>query len=151
MSKASLTGSDTVVINDRNFADFADGDCVTLDFEGDIADAKTGKNGNTIYSINETGRLCTMTVRLLRGSVDDKYLNKLLEQQSANFAGFVLMFGEFVKRVGDGAGNVLQDTYIVSGGIFTKRVNAKMNVEGDVEQSVSVYTMKFSNSPRALT
>ena len=151
MLKASLTGSDTIVINDRNFADFADGDCVTLDFEGDIADAKTGKNGNTIYSINETGRLCTMTLRLLRGSVDDKYLNKLLEQQSANFAGFVLMFGEFVKRVGDGAGNVLQDTYIVSGGIFTKRVNAKMNVEGDVEQSVSVYTMKFSNSPRALT
>jgi len=149
--KTSLTGSDTVVINDRNFADFAEGDVATLDFENNIAELKTGKNGNTIYAINETGRQCTVVLRVLRGSSDDKYLNNLLEQQSANFSGTVLMFGEFVKRVGDGLGNVLQDTYILSGGILTTRVGAKSNVEGDTEQSVSVYNMKFSNAPRALT
>lgn len=151
MSVKSLSGSDTIVINGRNIVDVADGDCLKLAFENDIADLKTGKNGNTIYALNETGRQCLVTMRLMRGSSDDKYFNRLLEQQTANFAGFVLMFGEFVKRMGDGQGNILDDTYIMSGGIFTKRVDAKMNVEGDIEQSVSVYTMKFSNSPRALT
>ena len=32
-----------------------------------------------------------------------------------------------------------------------KQVEGKSNVEGDTEQSVAIYMMKFSNAPRALT
>jgi hypothetical protein len=74
-----------------------------------------------------------------------------LAAQDQNFAGTVLMIGEFVKKIGDGAGGIANDTYITSGGIFLKRVNAKSNVEGDTGQSVSEYKMKFSNAPRTIT
>lgn len=151
MSTISLTGSDTVVVNGRVFADFADADIAALTFPNDIAQVKTGKNGNAIYALNESGRQSELVIRVIRGSSDDKFLQNLLTQQQSNFAGFVLMYGEFVKRVGDGQGNISADTYIVSGGIFTKQVEAKSNVEGDTEQSVSIYHMKFSNSPRVIT
>lgn len=151
MSALALSGSDTVMINNRVFADLADGNCVELAFPNDIANVKTGKNGNSIYGLNETGKQCEVKVRVIRGSADDKFLNGLLAQQQANFAGTVLMFGSFIKKLGDGQGNITSDTYIMSGGIFTKIPEAKTNVEGESEQSVSVYTMKFSNAPRVIT
>ena len=151
MSTIALSGSDTININDRVFADLADGDCVKLTFPNEIASVKTGKNGNSIYGLNESGKQADLEIRLIRGSADDKFMNGLLAQQQANFAGFVLMIGEFIKKLGDGAGNISSDTYIVSGGVFTKQVEGKTNVDGDTEQSVSMYTLKFSNSPRVIT
>lgn len=151
MSTVALSGSDTVVINGRVFHDLAEGNCVELKFPNDIAQVKTGKNGNSVYALNESGKQCEMDLRLVRGSSDDKFMNALLTQQQANFAGFILMQGEFVKQVGDGQGNILNDTYVTSGGIFVRQVDAMSNVEGDVAQSVSIYKLKFSNAPRALT
>lgn len=146
-----MTGSDTISINNRIFDDLADGDAVNLTFPNDMAVLKTGKNGNTIYALNESGRQAEVTLRVIRGSSDDRFLNNLLSQQQANFASFVLMNAEFIKRIGDGEGNVLSDTYVCSGGIFGKRVEAKSNVEGDTEQSIAMYTLRFANSPRAIT
>lgn len=151
MSTIALSGSDTMTLNNRLFADFADGNCIEITFESDIASVKTGKNGNSIYGLNETGKQATVKIRLIRGSSDDKFMNGLLAQQQANFAGFPLMIGSFIKKLGDGQGNVTSDTYIMSGGVFTKQVEAKTNVDGEAEQSVSLYTMKFSNAPRVLT
>ena len=151
MASVALTGADTISINNRIFNDLADGDVGALTFPNDIAQVKTGKNGNSIYSLNESGRQSELVVRVVRGSYDDKFLNGLLVQQQANFAGTVLLIGELVKKLGDGKGNISSDTYILSGGVFTKQVEAKINVEGDTEQSVSIYHIKFSNSPRAIT
>jgi len=151
MSTVALSGSDTVTINNRVFADFADGDCAELTFPNDIAAVKTGKNGNAIYGLNTTGRQCEFKLRLIRASADDKFLNGLLANQQLDFASTVLMIGQFVKKIGDGAGTVVSDTYDVSGGVFVKQVEGKTNVEGDTNQSVSVYTIKFSNAPRAIT
>lgn len=151
MAAIALSGSDTVSINNRIFSDFADGNCAELTFPNEIATVKTGKNGNSIYGLNETGRQAELKLRLIRGSSDDKFMNGLLAQQQQNFAGFPLMIGEFIKKLGDGKGAISNDTYIVSGGVFTKQVEAKMNVEGDSEQSVSIYTMKFSNAPRVIS
>lgn len=151
MATVAMSGSDTITINNRLFADLADGNCVELTFPNDIANVKTGKNGNSIYGLNETGKQAELKMRLVRGSSDDKFMNGLLAQQQANFAGFPLMFGSFIKKLGDGAGLITSDTYIVSGGIFTKQVEARTNVDGESEQSVSIYTMKFSNAPRVLT
>lgn len=151
MSTIALSGNDTVVLNNRIFADFADGNVVELTFPQDIAQVKTGKNGNSIYGLNETGKQCELKMRIIRGSPDDIFLNNLLVQQQNNFAGTILMQGEFIKKLGDGTGNITNDTYIVSGGVFQKQVEALSNVEGDALQSVAVYMMKFTNAPRAIT
>ena len=151
MSLAALSGNDTAVINNRSFADFADGNIVELTFQSDIAQVKTGKNGNSIYGLNTTGFQCEVKVRLIRGSSDDIFMNNLLVQQNNNFAGFPLMIGQFIKKIGDGQGNITSDTYILSGGIFNKQVEATSNVEGDSAQSVAIYMLKFANSPRAIT
>lgn len=151
MSTVAMSGSDTIVLNNRLFTDLADGNCVELTFPNDIAQVKTGKNGNSIYGLNESGKQAEAKIRIVRGSSDDKFLNNLLAQQQSNFAGFALMIGQFIKQIGDGAGNIGSDTYILSGGVFTKQIEGKTNVEGDTEQSVAIYTLKFSNAPRALT
>lgn len=151
MSTVAMSGSDTIKINSRILADLADADCVALTYPNDIASVKTGKNGNSVYGLNESGKQSELVLRVIRGSADDKFLNNLLSQQQLNFAGFVLMNGEFVKKVGDGQGNIALDTYITSGGIFSKAVEAKSNQEGDSEQSISIYHLKFSNSPRVIT
>lgn len=151
MSRVALSGADTTMINNRILADLADGNCVELTFPNEIAQVKTGKNGNSIYGLNESGKQCEVRLRVVRGSDDDKFLNNLMAQQQGNFAGFALMIGQFVKQIGDGSGKITSDTYIMSGGIFTKQIEAKSNVEGDTEQSISIYTIKFSNAPRVLT
>ena len=131
MGTIAMSGSDVVQINNRVFADLADGDFANLTFPNEIGNVKTGKNGNSIYSFNATGLQCDFVLRLIRGSADDKFMNNLLSQQNSNFAGFILMLGEFIKKMGDGLGNISNDTYIMSGGIFTKSVEARGNAEGD--------------------
>lgn len=147
----TLTGQDTIIINNRILSDLANADAATLDFPTDLATVTTGKNGNTIYALNESGKQADVVLRVLRGSEDDKFLNSLLVQMLANFAGFVLMTGEFTKKLGDGKGSILKDTYILSGGVISKGVAAKTNTEGDAEQGISIYNLKFSYTPRALT
>ncbi len=151
MSAVSLTGNDTININGRILTDLVDENVVELTFPNEIATVKTGKNGNSIYALNTTGQQCEVKIRILRGGSDDQFLNNLLIQQQNNFSAFILMIGQFIKKVGDGLGNITSDTYILGGGIFTKQVEGKSNTVGDTEQSVSIYMMKFSNAPRAIT
>lgn len=150
MGAVGMSGSDTLNVNGRILADLADGEVAALTFPNDIANVKTGKNGNSLYALNESGRQCEFKLRVIRGSDDDKFMNNLMANQINNFAGFPLMFGEFIKRVGDGKGNIANDTYLTSGGVFVKRVEAKSNVEGEVDQSVAEYHIKFSNNTRVI-
>lgn len=151
MPTVALSGADTLTLNNRVFTDFADATYAELTFPNDIANVKTGKNGNSIYGFNESGKQCELKLRLIRASADDKFLNGLLAAQQNNFAGSVLMIGQFVKSIGDGAGNIQSDTYVTSGGVFTKQVEGKSNAEGDTDQSMAMYTIKFSNAPRVIT
>ena len=146
----SLTGRDTININGVIFNDLADGDCAALTFPNDLSVLKTGKNGNTLYAFNYTGRQCQLVLRVIRGSSNDKYLNQLLSIYKQNPAGFTLIVGELVKNVGDGAGNIISDTYTLSGGTFKKETEVKENADGDTEQSVAIYTLTFSNAPRSI-
>jgi len=150
MPTIALSGNDTISINNRIINDLADGNCVELTFPNDIAQVKTGKNGNTIYGFNTTGQQCEAKMRVIRGGADDKYLNNLIIQQNLNFQSTVLNFGQFIKKIGDGQGNVTNDTYVMGGGVFVKQVAAQSNVEGETNQSVSEYMIRFSNAPRAI-
>ena len=151
MSKSvSLTGNDVIKINNRIFSDLADADAVTLTFPNDLAVVKTGKNGNAIYAKNETGNQAEVVIRVLRGSSDDKYLNNELNTMKNDFSGYVLLNGEFIKKIGDGQGNITNDTYLCTGGVPSKQVEAKSSAEGDTEQSVSVYTIRFAVCERTI-
>jgi hypothetical protein len=145
----SLTGNDTVVLSGRVLTNFGDADNATLTFPSDIAAVKTGKNGNAIFALNTMGLQAEMVLRIIRGSQDDLFLNGILSTQLLDFSSFVLLTGQFIKRIGDGQGNVQNDTYLVAGGVFMKQVEAKSNVEGDTEQSLAIYHVKFSNVGRA--
>jgi hypothetical protein len=151
MGAVSLTGSDTLTINNYLFVGLADGNCVELTFPNDVAQVKTGKNGNVIFGLNESGRQGESTVRVLRGSDDDKFLNNLLAQQLANFAGTVLNIGQYIKKVGNGLGAIASDTYIVSSGVIQKQPEAKTNVEGETEQSVTIWKLRWGNVVRVIT
>lgn len=150
MGSVALTGNDVAIIDSRILRDFADGDTVVLDVPNNLAEGKAGKNGNMIYAYNASGRIVNVTVRVLRGSADDKYLNSRLQEYINDPASFVLVAGEFIKRSGDGAGNITAETYRLDGGVFQKMPGGKENVAGDTEQAVAIYVITFANSQRAL-
>jgi len=151
MSVQAVTGQDTLQINDRVLTDLADGDVTSISFPNEIVSVKTGKNNNTIYAKNETGKNADLIIRVVRGSADDKFLLNLKIQQDHNFASFVLLSGSLFKQVGDGLGNVTSDLYPLSGGVFSKNIDVKDNVEGDTEQAVAVYNIRLALAERSLT
>ena len=156
MASASLTGNDTILLsfNDPTtlipIVDLGNGDVAALTFPNELVGVTTGKNGNSLYALNETGNQADLVLRVLRGSKDDKTLNSKLATLTANFGGFILMNCQLIKKVGDGLGNITNDIYNLSGGIISKRVEATSNVEGNTDQSIAVYSLKFTNSPRSL-
>ena len=146
----ALTGNDSIIIDGLPLVDLANGDVGTLTFPNDLTSATTGKNGNSIIAINETGKIAELSIRVLRGSSDDKTLNSKMKTMEADLPSFTLLTGSIVKRIGDGISNVTEDTYALSGGTFSKRVETTSNVEGDIEQGVSIYNIRFTNSSRNL-
>lgn len=151
-----LTGEDTHAIGSiglapRVLADFGDGDVATLDFPNNLVEAKTGKNGNTIYSFNASGKICTYIVRVLIGSDDDKFFNSEMNKYFLNPASYVLLGGEFVKKAGDGKGNITNILYSFDGGIIQKMPNTKDNVGGDTEQNIAIWQIIFANTNRAIS
>jgi hypothetical protein len=150
LGTVSLTGSDTVVINGRVLHDFANGDVATLTFDGDLVKATPSKNGNVIYSLDVAGLMSKLELKLLLGSPDDRYINSLLAGQIRDLSTVVLASGSFVKRVGDGQGNVTNVIYNTLGGVVQKFPGAKINTSGDSEQSVAVWMFQFGNNSRAL-
>ena len=146
----SLTGADTIVINGRLLTGLATGDVADLTFPNELMKVKTGKNGNSIYALDATGKQADLKVRLIRGSLDDKFLNSLLMRMEADPPSFILLSASLLKRSGDGMGMSTQDNYIVAGGVFTKKPGVKSNVEGDTDQAVVEYEIKFTNSKRAI-
>ena len=156
MGGVSLTGKDTLAIGAtgaalRILADLADGDTANLDFPNNLVEAKNGKNGNVIYAFNATGKVATLMLRVLRGSPDDKYLNSEMNLFISDPAAYPLLAGEFIKRIGDGAGAVTNDVYKVDGGVVQKFPVVKENVEGDTEQSVTAFQVVFANTERSLS
>jgi hypothetical protein len=146
----SLVGKDTIKVNGYILFDLADGDIATLTFPNELMAVKTGKNGNSLYAFNETGRQCELVVRVIRGGPSDKYLDSVMQQMIKDPPSFILMNAQITKRIGDGRGSVGSDTYVLDGGVIYKQVETKVNVEGDTAQSLSEYHMKFTNSNRRI-
>jgi hypothetical protein len=151
MGSLSLVGNDTIKIGDRLLADFGPGEVAKISYATELATVKTGKNGNTIFVQNASGFQASLEVKVIRGSADDKALQTFLTSYRSDPVLYVVQNAELVKKLGDGAGKVTADTYVLTGGIPTKQVEAVVNVEGDTEQAISVYTWVFATSDRAIT
>jgi hypothetical protein len=150
MGATALTGKDTITLGTRILNDLADGDVANLEYPDNLVEGKNGKNGNVIYSFNAMGQRSTLTLRVLIGSADDKFLNSAVSNYINDPAGFTLLEGEFIKRVGDGAGNITNVVYLMAGGIVQKIPGSKENVAGETDQGVSIYVILFANTPRTL-
>jgi hypothetical protein len=146
----ALTGKDTIIVDTRLLTDLGTGDVVNIDAPNNLAELKQGKNGNAIYAYNASGKIVNVTVRVIRGSPDDKYLASRMQEYINDPAKFILIGAEFTKRSGDGLGNITNEIYTMSGGIVQKMPGGKENVEGDTEQAISIYVIVFSNVDRIL-
>lgn len=150
MSTFALTGNDTVILNERVIKDMADGSIVEIAYQNERVGITTGKNDNTIYAENRTGSNAVLTLRVIRGSADDRWLNGLSIQQNRDLPSFVLLRGAFTKRVGNGFGEISYDNYVLIGGVFQNYPDTQENLQGETEQGSTVYTIIFSRAERAL-
>lgn len=152
MSRVVLVSAGSFVSDSRVFSDFADGEFIVLTFPDEIATVTIGKNGNAIYSKNFAGTACTLSIRFLRGSEDDKYLNQRLIQQNAdpNFSSTVLHQSQVIKMLGDGKGNTENDTYNLEDGILVQQPESRSLGEGDAENGIIMYNWKYRKGGRVI-
>lgn len=144
----AVTGNDTLVINGNVFNDLATEDVTTIEFPNDLANTKTGKGGNSLIALSPQGFNATLTLKVVRGSSDDQFMNNALSQMTKNFVGTKLLSGSFTKQIGDGSGAFVNDVYKLAGGVISKIPAGKENAAGDVEQSATIYNVKFTNCTR---
>lgn len=138
-----LTGDDTFIIWGRTITDLADGDVVTITADNNIASSVVGKGGNIIVAKDEQGKKCTVTLRVLKGSSDDSFIQGYYKTYENDSALFVFGEGSFAKRLGDGSGNVVYDTrYLKAIHFTTPPYAATWNVNGATDQAVTVYTFQ---------
>lgn len=150
MTTYALTGNDTVIINDIPVKDFADNTIGALEIPNDLFAMSTGKNGNTIFALDEKGNNATLTLRILMSSGDDKRFNGMIPQ-SESFASTILANGSVVKQVGDGAGNISYNTYLLRGGMISKKPAISSDVAGNTDQAVVEYVFQFAQAERSIS
>ena len=150
MSTIALTGKDSHIVNGRILNDFASGDCVKIEFENDLTVVKKGKNGNTIYALNETGKMAKATYRMLAGGADDQFFQSLLASYLNDPAAFTLLTAQSQKRLGDGAGNIKPVTYSMTGGVITKYPGMVENADGNTDQALVEWEIVFGQAPRSI-
>ncbi len=150
MTIYTVTSNDTLTLNGHVFADLSLDDVTTVSFPNDSITRKSGKNGNTIFAQNASGANADVVLRLNRGSSDDQFMQAIISQAPQDFPSTVLLTGTFVKRLGDGLGNVVSDVYTLSGGVISRQVDGKENVSGDTSQGEAIYNLKFANAARSL-
>lgn len=150
MSIYALTGNDNFILNDTVIDELADGSTVELAYQNDRVGVSTGKNGNTVFADNRTGLNAVVTLRVVRGGKNDRFLNGLSVQQDQDLPSFPVMNGSFTKRIGDGTGVVRFDNYVLLGGVFQRFPDVQENLVGETEQAIAIYTIIFAKAERAL-
>ena len=147
-NSVSITGDDTVIIGGQLITDFAIGVVAEISFPEDLVKVTRGKNGNTVYALNNQGFQSEVKLKILLGGPNDAYLNAQMVGMQSGFSGYTLLSGVFIKNVGDGAGNIKPVTYLMSGGVIKKNPTAQSVAEGTPEQSLVEWIFTFGNNSR---
>jgi len=137
----SYTGQDILKFGARILSNFADGDVATISYPNDLHGMKIGKYGNAIAAHNEQGNMAELTIRVLKGSYVVAWKNHLpsFAPQNAEFTKVITVDNSITNEV-------TSLDFLIP----TRNVDTKDNVEGDTEQSVSVYSFRAGVSNRAL-
>ena len=155
MPSFTLTGKDILALGPflsplTIINDFGDGDNGELTYPNELSFVKTGKGGNSIYSVNASGLQSRLMLRILRGSATHKRLLAIQAAYLANPPGFILLACQFTKLLGDGAGNTISNTIRLSGGVPDKLPDTVSNVEGNTDQALGMFSYKFTGSVEVL-
>jgi hypothetical protein len=145
-----ISGKDAILFNGRSLADTADNDVIAITFPNNLVNSSMTKKDELIYAVNYGGKIVQVTIRVILGSADDKYLNKRLNAFLDNPPAYVQDTLNYVKNVGDGAGNLGKIEYNMSQGVPVKMVEAKENTAGDTEQAIAIYQFNFKLDARIL-
>lgn len=144
------TGNDSIEIDGKLINDCANGKVVEVRFPNNISNSDKGKDNNSMITYIANGDICEVTIRVLVGGKTDQYLNLRKAQWKKDSPSFVRLEGKFVKRVGDGTGSTKKITYNLKNGVFMKHVETETDTNGDIEQTVAVYQIRFTEGDRTI-
>lgn len=146
----SLNGNDTITIAGRLYTKFVDKDYGLITLPNEFATFKPGKNSNTVIAFTPMGLLGELTLRVLLASTDDATLNSFYRQFVTDAPTFALLSGQIIKRSGDGTGTVRNVIYNLTDGAPVAIPEGHSNADGDEEQGVAVWKLKFARVSRQL-
>ena len=150
----AYTAKDVIVCEDYSgnwiLSDFADGTVAELAAPNELSTITTGYNGNSLGSHNEPGRQRELTLRLVKGSGDDKRFNKNYNMWKNRDLRFRPLKMTFTKNVAHGDGSVTNDTVECFFGLPTGQPGQMQDTAGNTEQVISIYSIRFGNSERSM-
>lgn len=150
----SYTASDILICEDYQgewiLSDFANQTVATLAAPNELSQTSTGYNGNSLGAHNEPGRQRECTLRLVKASGDDKRLNKNYNLWKNRDLRFKPLKMSFTKNVAHSDGSVTADTVECFFGLPAGQPEQTNDVEGNTDQVVSVYMIRFGNSERSM-
>lgn len=132
-------GSEEIILTD-----FAFGDIAKLTIPNDLMDLTTGKDSNTVFTFKAEGTNIDLEVRILLGSQNDIQLNSIVEGMKKDFVGTNFLNAS-VKRLytlEDNAKKIQEFSCQV--GMLAKGAEFTENTEGNTEQGVNVYKIRFA-------
>ena len=150
----SYTARDAIVCTDHSgdwvLTDFADGTVAELSAPNELSSMTTGYNGNSLGSHNEPGRQRELTLRIVKGSGDDKRLNANYNLWKNRDLRFKPLSMTFTKKVAHENGSVTDDKVTCYFGLPSGQPAQVSDMNGNTDQVVSVYTIRFGNSERSM-
>lgn len=150
----SYTAQDILVCEDYSgdwvLSDLADGTVAELSAPNELSTTTTGYNGNSLGSHNEPGRQRECTLRVVKGSNDDKRLNKNYNLWKNRDIRFRPLKMTFTKNVAHSDGSMTKDTVECFFGLPSGQPVQMQDTAGNTEQVVSVYMLRFGNSERSM-
>lgn len=148
----AYTSKDILQVTDYQgeftLSDFADGTVAELSAPNELATVVTGYNGNGLGAHNEPGRQRGLTLRLVKGSSDDKRINEsyeLWKQRDSRFRPFAV---SLTKNISHSNGSTTHDTVECYFGLPTGVPTQSIDTTGNVDQVVSIYTLTFADYKR---
>lgn len=150
----AYTAQDIIIVKDYQgewiLSDLADGTVAELTAPNELSTTTTGYNGNSLTSHNEPGRQRECTLRIVKGSGDDKRLNKNYNMWKNRNLLFQPLKITFTKNIGHGDGTITKDTVECFAGFPAGQPSQSMVMDGNTEQVVSIYMLRFGNSERSM-
>lgn len=150
----SYTANDVIVCTDHNgdwvLSDFADGTVAELAAPNELSSMTTGYNGNSLGAHNEPGRQRELTLRIVKGSGDDKRLNANYNLWKNRDLRFKPLSMTFTKNVAHEDGSVTNDKVSCYFGLPGAQPTQASDMNGSTDQVVSVYSIRFGNSERSM-